>query len=363
MSFAAILVETIPVFIIIGIGCLCRATKLVTESSEKTILGLVLNLLYPCFILSKICGNSALQELSTVGGGLAVGIVTTVTGLVVAYFAAQLFQIKTGQTRNTFTLSTAIQNYGFIPIPLIAGIFPKEIADETLGVMFIYILGLELVFWTIGVSIVSGSRKGAARRLVNGPSIAIVTGLILNFTQAYQWIPLPAEKAMEQLGLCSVPVSLLLVGVSLAGVMLQGNWLSCWRIPTAALLVRFAVMPILFLAAASLLSFSKPLMLVLIVEASMPAAIFPIVIAKHFGGKPTVAVQVSVFSSLACLILTPGILTLAFALFDVDMKPTALDKSNLNQPPAALQKPSDHHPAAYPQIGQHRVPGSDYPPA
>jgi len=122
---------------------------------------------------------------------------------------------------------------------------------------------------------------------------------------------------MSQLGNCTIPVSLLLVGVSLAGVVAKGNWLTGWRIPTGAIAVRFLIMPVLFLLAAQLLSFSRPLMLVMLVESAMPAAVFPIVIAKHFGGKPAVAVEIAVYTTVASLALTPAILMLAFWLFGV----------------------------------------------
>ena len=55
--------------------------------------------------------------------------------------------------------------------------------------------------------------------------------------------------------------------------------------------------------------------MVLLVQASMPAAIFPIVIAKHFGGHPSVAVQAMLATSLLSLALTPAILTFGLWLF------------------------------------------------
>ena len=166
--------------------------------------------------------------------------------------------------------------------------------------------------------IISGTREGMWKRLINGPTIAIVVGLFLNFTSGHKLIPLVATEAMTQLGLCTIPISLLLVGVSLAGVVLNGNWLSGWRIPVGALAVRFLIMPVFFLLAALLLSnFSRPLMLIMLMESAMPAAVFPIVIAKHFGGKPSVAVEIVVFTTVASLVLTPAILTLAIWMFGV----------------------------------------------
>lgn len=316
MTFFDILGQTIPVFLIIGIGCLCRVVGLVNESSEKNIMRLALNVLYPCFIISRVCGNQALQQVSVVGSALGAGLALTAIALAVAAGIGRLLKLKSGAERNTFTVSGALQNYGFIPIPLIEGLFPAD-SNETIGVLFVHNLGVEFALWTIGVVIISGTRTGMWRRLLNGPTIAIVVGLLLNFTAGYQLIPSVANEAMTQLGNCTIPVSLLLVGVSLAGVILKGDWISDWRVPVGALSVRFLIMPVLFLLAAQTLSYSRPLMLIMLVESAMPAAVFPIVIAKHFGGKPAVAVEIVIYTTVASLLLTPAILTLAFWLFEV----------------------------------------------
>ena len=317
-TFFNILGETVPVFLIIGAGCLCRLVGLVTESSEKNIMTLALNVLYPCFIISKVCGNQSLQQVSVVATAFTAGLSLTVIALALSAGVSRLLKLKSGAERNTFTVSGAIQNYGFIPIPLIEGLFPAD-AKETLGVLFVHNLGLELALWTIGVVIISGTRAGMWRRLINGPTVAITVGLFLNFTSGYRLIPPVANDAMTQLGNCAIPVSLLLVGVSLAGVVLNDKWLSGWRIPVAAIVLRFLMMPVLFLLAAQLLSHTKPLMLILLVEAAMPAAVFPIVIAKHFGGKPAVAVEIVVFTTIASLALTPVILTFAIWLFGLSI--------------------------------------------
>ena len=309
-----IVTAIIWVFLIIGIGSLCRVTGIVTENSEKCIMRLVLLVLYPSFILSKIPGNESLQQISNVAWALGCGAVLTLLGLGVAYGVGRLLGIRDPKEHGTFCLATAIQNYGFIPIPLILALYP-EVASETLGVLFVHNLGLELVLWTVGIIVLSGSANGAWRRLINGPSVAIVIGLLLNFTGAFKLIPAPVATTFEQLGNCAIPVSLLLVGVALAGVLMKEKFELNWRVACGALLTRFAIMPAVFLGAAFLIgsSFSE-LSLILIVEASMPAAVFPIVIAKHFDGRPSIAVQVFLVTSAVSLILTPLILAFGITL-------------------------------------------------
>ena len=322
--FWEIILAIVPVFVMVAIGGICRALRVIDEASEKSLMQLVLLVLYPSFILTEVPGNQSLSSLSNVVWSLGCGAVLTLTGFAVAFLVSRIARIPSGPSIRTFCLAAAIQNYGFIPIPLIEALFPDN-RSELLGVLFVHNLGLELVLWTLGVSVVSGKRKGALRNLINGPSIAIVVGLILNFTGLHQWIPSPALSAMKSLGSCAIPISLLLVGISLTGVLLakkKGEAALDWRVGLSSIGVRFLVMPIFFLGTAALVAYllSFPtLAMVITIEAAMPSAIFPIVISKHFGGRPSVAVQVAVATSIASLVLTPLLLTLGLSLLKFEL--------------------------------------------
>jgi predicted permease len=218
---------------------------------------------------------------------------------------------------NTFSVATAIQNYGFIPIPLIESLFGDN-ANETLGVLFVHNLGLELAMWTIAVIMLSGTAKGAWRKLINGPTIAIVAGLILNFSGTHALIPDFASKAISDVGACSIPIGLILAGATLAGVVQRENWTLDPKIIVGSLAVRFALMPAIILGTAAMMTFSQELKNVLIVEAAMPTAIFPIVLAKHFGGKPAVAALICITTTIASLIMTPLLLLFALNWFGIE---------------------------------------------
>ena len=315
MNFLEILIHTLPVFLMVGVGYLTRQLGVITEEAEKSIVRLVVNVLYPCFILTKIPGNESLQQLSVVFIALSAGFLLTLTGLFLSRLVGVGFKIEKKDGLNTFSVSTALQNYGFIPIPLIAGLFP-DVADQTLGVLFVHNLGLELAMWTVCIVLLSGTAKGAMKRLINGPTIAIIAGLLLNFTDS-QLIPSVAQKAILDLGNCTIPISLVLVGATLASVISSHKLQLQPKVIFGSLLVRFAIMPLAFIAVAALLTGSQELQRVLVVEAAMPAAIFPIVLAKHYGGKPNVAVQVCLATSLVSLVLTPAWLLLGLHLLEL----------------------------------------------
>lgn len=315
MAFLQILSAILPVFLIVGIGYAIRSLKIISDDAEKSILRLVVNLLYPCFILSKVPGNQSLQDVPLVATAITAGFGLTVTAFGVAYLVGWLFRIKTDEGRNTFCLSAGLQNYGFLPIPLIVALFPNS-ADSTLGILFVHNLGLELALWTIGIVLLSGTMEGAFRRLINGPTIAIGVGLLSNFTGLHLSTPEFLAKATTELGNCSIPMGLILVGSALSGVMATEKWQLSWRVAVGASLVRFVAMPFVLLSAAMMVA-SIELKRVLIVEAAMPAAIFPVVLAKYYGGKPNIAVQVIMTTSVLSLIATPTILMFALDWFQL----------------------------------------------
>jgi malate permease and related proteins len=67
--------------------------------------------------------------------------------------------------------------------------------------------------------------------------------------------------------------------------------------------VRLGLMPVLMLCLARWLPCSDELKRVLVVQAAMPTAVFPIIMSKYFGGQPLTAVQV-VLSTTAVSLLT-----------------------------------------------------------
>jgi predicted permease len=65
------------------------------------------------------------------------------------------------------------------------------------------------------------------------------------------------------------------------------------------------VLPVLFLLLAKFIPVPDDLKRVMIVQAAMPAGILPLVIAKHYGGRPLTAVQVVMGTSVLGLFLIP----------------------------------------------------------
>jgi predicted permease len=250
---------------------------------------------------------------------LSVGIVTAVLSFIVCYWAGKLSGMTQQCGLNTFAVATGLTNYGFIPIPIIESIFPTDQGNQILGVLFVHNLGIETALWTGGIVALSGSLSGAWKRLINPPSVAIAVGLFLNATGIHEYFPEFLTRVIHMVGTCSIPMGLILVGATLLGVIEREKWKTDYRAVGLAVLLRFSVLPLMLIGFALSVGFigtSPELRTILLIQAAMPCATFPMLLAKHYGGQPTIAMQVCLVTSAASLILTPMLLTGWFWLLE-----------------------------------------------
>jgi predicted permease len=98
---------------------------------------------------------------------------------------------------------------------------------------------------------------------------------------------------------------LLVTGAVLADHMKPGILRSGWRATTLGIALRLGVLPALILTSVAWLPFDPALKKVLIVQSAMPAAVFPIVLAKMHGGDMPVALRVVLGTSLPALATIP----------------------------------------------------------
>ena len=73
----------------------------------------------------------------------------------------------------------------------------------------------------------------------------------------------------------------------------------------SANVLRSGVLPAVLIYLASVMPYSDALLKVLIVEAAMPAAFFPIVLAKFYGGRPEIAMKISLTSLIVGFAVLP----------------------------------------------------------
>ena len=305
----AVLAAVLPVYLIILAGALLRKLRILTVDQDEPVFRLVFSILYPCFILDKILGSESVRNGADVMWGIGAGFGLTVLGFGGAWLLAGLLGFQKGDGKRTFTLSTGVQNFGYTAIPVVQQIFGGAIA-----MLFVHNLGVELAIWSVGVMILSGEKTIPWRKLVNGPVISVLLGLVLVGSGLDRYLETggghpvgdPLRKAMAWIGAGAFPVALLITGALVSDLI--GAERPSPKVVLGGVVVRLAVLPMLLLAAAKFLPAPVALKQVLVVQAAMPSAMTPIMLAKVYGGRPGVAVQIVIATTVVSLVTLPFVI-------------------------------------------------------
>jgi len=293
--FSAVL----PTYLLVGTGVWLRKAEWLTHEADESLLRVVVNVLTPCLILDNVLGNEALRRPGNVALPPLMGFLGVCVGLAVARWASRWTGAGSASARRTFVATTGFQNYGYAPLPLITLLFPRE----TTGVLFLHNLGVDVALWTLGLVAFGHAGWREWRRLLNPPLVAVVGGVVLNLCGVR--LPSFVGSAIHMLGVCCFPLGLVLIGATLSETTPELRAGGGKRLMLAACAVRCGVAPVLMLGLARWVPSSVELKRVLVVEAAMPAAVFPIVMARHYGGDVVTAVRVVVATSVAGFLTIP----------------------------------------------------------
>ncbi len=303
-EFLTVLGAVLPVFCIMGGGFLLRRLDWLTEQADHSLMRVTINGLIPCLIIDSVIKNTALRQPGNVLLAPAVGFGTVFLGIGLAWLCRALVGLREPVAGRTFAYCTGIYNYCYVPLPLVILLFQQR--PETVGVLFVHNVGVEISFWTLGLMFLSGvSLKEGWKKAINAPVISIVLGLTLNYTNGAHWMPGFILTAAHMLGQCAFPMGILLIGAVISDELRAFHSAAGWRVMTGACVLRLGVLPILFLLLAKYLPCSAELKTVLVLQAAMPAAVFPIVISKHYGGDTNTALRVVLSTSAVGLITIP----------------------------------------------------------
>lgn len=309
-SYWQLLLSILPVFALIGIGTGLRRARWLTEEADTSLLKLVVNFLYPCLIFENVLGNAALRDPSNLALAPLTGFTLMSGCILLGLVAARTLGLKKGEGLRTFAFAVGINNYGYIPIPLMASLF----GQDSVGLLLVHNVGCEASIWTVGIFVLSGlSFREGWRKLINAPVIALIIAVTANLLHLGPLMPKVALDILHQCAVCAIPLGLILIGGTLEHYVNQPRDLIAPRIITAACALRLGIFPLLYLAFAKFLPCTPELKRILIVQGAMPTGILLIVIARHYGGHPLTAVRVAIGTTLLGILTIPLWLQLGLA--------------------------------------------------
>ena len=234
---------------------------------------------------------------------MSLGFGLILMGIVIGLAVGRLLGLERGTGMRTFALSSGCQNFGFTAAPVIEILW----GPGALALLFVHNMGVEMAMWSVGVMMMSGERRFSWRRLMNGPFIAVTMGLVLVALGLDDKITGAPRAALSMMGIGAFPVAILITGCTMMDLI--GKERPDWRVISGSVAVRLLLAPAAMLCVAKWCPIPLELRKVLVVQAAMPAGLSSILIARMYGGRPAVAVQVVIATTILSLLTLPWIIT------------------------------------------------------
>lgn len=316
-EYLKILGNVIPLFLLMGVGVAMRRLRVLSELADRSLLDLSVHLLLPSLILDHVMANEALRQWGNLLWSPLLGFVCTAGCIMVAALAGRWWKFKEAAQLRTFAFVAGIYNYGYIPVPLVDALY----GSSALGVLFLFNLGTETAFWTVGFAGFQGRTLFSDwRRALTTPVRVILLGVSINLITAllgirldnatldaasWGWLVKIPISMVHLIGLCSIPLALILIGATMADFWNKFRTTHGAGVMTLAVVVRNLICPAAFVLLAWLLPISRELQETLVVQAAMPAGVFTLLLSRHHGGSVPVALQVIFATSAASIITLP----------------------------------------------------------
>ncbi len=329
MQFTQIVASVLGVFLIIGIGAFCRSQKWLSREADFSLAKITANVLMPSLFLDRILNDATLDALSTAWVPPLFGFGLTTGGLLLAWGIARAVGpwvgLNTDAQQRAFAICAGITNYGYIPLPLSQIFYPSAEVE-----LILHNVGVDLALWSVGIAIISGGnrsrttsgqegedaplRQGFPRwgivgkilpAITSAPLVAVVIALAIRSLDWDTMIPPSLMKSIHLLAGASIPMGLLLSGAIIIDFLRAAQWTGATPVILLSIGFRQLLMPVIMLAVAGAWATQTDMKHVLLLQAAMSSAVFPIVLTRLYHGDTATALRVVLSTSLAGLILIP----------------------------------------------------------
>ena len=290
----------LPIFIVLGVGFLVGrrfhlAASVDTSGSQqpdhqrrrsrdgaeradvgdlRMLSKLVFYVFAPCLVFASLSTSDVrAEEVGQIG--LFALVATLVMGAA-AWMSARLLRLMPHET-SSLLLVAMFGNIGNYGLPLNELAFGQQALDRAV----VYFVFSSVLLFSLGVAVAAHARGSTpAEILARLVRVPVIHALWLAGLIRLGVLPLPGPilKAASLLAQGAVPLMLLILGIQISRVRIRGNW----RLVSLATGLRLLFAPLIALLLAGLIGLTGLAEQVSVVEASMPSAVFTIVLAIEF---------------------------------------------------------------------------------
>lgn len=296
--FKMVDVQTV-LFIYMAVGFGCRKAGIFNDVARDKLTDFVVFVTLPCMIFESF--NMAFSLESLKQGALAL-LIAVGMSCVALLLGKVLYNRFPYEEKSILQYGTLVSNSGFAGLPVVSGAY----GDEGLFLGSLFIIPTRILMWSAGISLFTraDAKQAVKKVLLNPGIIAVEVGLVRMLFQ----IPMPhfVDTAVDNLGGCTSPMAMALVGAILVDVPLK----TVFDLKSFYLVaVRQFLLPGICLAALRLLHVDPLTIGVSVVITGMPIGSTTAILAQKYVADAKFASKCVFISTLTSLVTVP-ILTL-----------------------------------------------------
>lgn len=299
----------VKIFILTAFGFLCKKTGLINDDTQKGINKLLVRAILPVTIFMS-SQNDYSSELA--GNMLITFIIVSLFymfSLVFTTFVGKAMKLE-DKKRSIFVTMITFGNVGFIGFPIALELYGNE------GVLYtvVYNMVFQLLFYTYGAALISGDKSNMRLSVIFKTPVTIASFACVFLFLAQIKIPEMIAAPLDIIGAMTTPISLILVGCSLAGAKLRE--LVTDKLSYVVSFFKMIFMPALMMIVLMLLKLPAVLAGTCAVLTALPAGSTNVIYAEEYDCEPQFASR-TVIQTMIIMIVTLPLCIFLLTLYHV----------------------------------------------
>jgi len=280
-TFGTIASAIAKIFLVMSAGYALYYFKFIDEKFTDTLSRVLIYVLMPALIVSRTVQHFSFTEYPFWWFLPVSAVLFSLAGLVLGGAVYGLARFR--GARKEFISSCAFQNCGYLPMNLILFSFAGAAADDLLLMLFLFIMGFNILMWSLVPLFLTGRLKKdfSFSALLNPPVVATLVSLVWVALFGKGSMPSLLAAPLDQLGNASFPMAMLTLGAYLCRH--RAHDLSGASRIAACMGVKLIIMPAIVLAALVLFPLGQDLRFFLFLQSAMPVAVSLVVIGSYTG--------------------------------------------------------------------------------
>jgi len=300
------------IFLLAAVGFYLVRKGLLSERGIDELNLLVMNIALPAFIFYQFISDFSFNLFPNWWVYPLISLAITVISLIAGLLFLKFF-IKEQEKLQFLTLVT-FQNSGYLPLALVAALFPPATSRGLFIVIFLFLAGFNLLMFSLGPYILNfhKEKKLKAATLLSAPVLATLFSLFLVVSGIRNLFPVALLKPLRMLGDVTLPLALIVVGASLAQINLKDI---NKKAASILVLVKMVILPLAGLVILKALNIQGVLGLLILIQLSMPSAVSIITVLRAYKKEDILVSQGIFITHIAALVTIPAFLILYFSRF------------------------------------------------